>query len=1563
MGCNINIEKIKSNGESSLLSEREFDLWLFRNRVTLKEQISAPKTNGATLLINTNPVETRKAAWESFRGSMQIIHDAVRGRTELPQAYGDKFGKLVTVGTTALFGKVGNADNIMDPVNDFGEFDWSKYREELRAKKFTDAQIAVEIEKKKKLQILKKIDGNIFGAIVQDHLLGTTENLDALRSHDRFNENLNLVGITFDEAVARIRSFAEAEAKKIKAEIVRRHGSDIKIFTEVEVFSREISPEMKVAMSKASLALKMKNNANVVRGYLDVVIQDSNGQLHTYDIKLSGHSITDWWGGNGSNWKYDEISAQQMAYATMARQWGIEFNTVGIIPAHIVYDEDGSIKSVAQEAFKEFSLTNKYAIACERYFPVHRKTDTETIKQLSKLTEELYPGLQLSTTVKAMEMSKDYVMQNMVGAKKSDGKYHLHLDYEDSLIGKEFIAESKEEMERFVVETYIPKINERYSQELRGLAKSIRTIASSKIGEASKTEQLYEMARGFSKNKDTQDWIVSKFKKFVVQGGWDLVSDDENLLADYGIFVFVRNGLAEVIMLDNSDLYGLVELGRTKNTTVLGNLKHDLSEGMDDLNIMKSLRGNLLLMKAMAFISQNTGTLFNNIKIQAVRAMNLRWCQEIDEANDKLVNNWDTLAGFYNLAHASDPSATMLRTIKTREAKDNPFLSSGLAYVQRANDIVETFLDAQIHFKEHADALSRFTDDTAEDILKYMKNLKASSKVRVENSANWTTYSEELEAYQFLARAYMAVRGFIISAQNGIGDYVSGGIFATGSRTSSPAESNSPALRLFNQIDSTYEQKLRDEFMKVVQPWQVQMLKVYEENGIDKVFGGDERKLFKYCFETDKDGNITSDFCLIPPDAPDHPYFKDGKHPELKKLVKMFLEQINEIRIPDEAERLALSMKRGSIYYQVPLTETSFRHKAAQGGLTSALKAEAQSIFDEMKNFMYGKPLSNFEIKQFKSIDREQVYDPYLSTSEESQEFRRKQLTEQEIEETDESGKTNKRVYKVSNFETSLDTIFLKAMASALRARVSQEFMPLFTGLRCILAYNDNVQGAELESVRKAVDDFIKSAVFGKKLIPPEFQKIDAIIRILKKVTSTVVLAGSSVAFTREMITSTLRTSFNKAFDPIMKGQFTENEYLNSIADIILNSHENVDVLSFYSQMNFAYGLANVSQEQMDRAAKTGFLNPHNWEEDLLFMTSTSPDFVHRNAILCAILKHRGSYEAYSLNEDKELVYDMSKDKYYEIFWKYKDDYDKITDRKTKELYKLQEGHYLNALEDWNRKYGLDLKYGDLLPHSLSPTEANGIKVYADHMFGNYDASTKSLIQKGMLGSIMFQFKTYSINRFLQIFRNKGTINVTRQHVMQTDDGDEVWEIPSLTAEEIAKYGARRLVKKSEISEEDLNRANPVIQFGGTGTAGTLVIDLEILRDAVLDRDRFMENWKNNKVYRAQLYLSLIDNLGMLFIAMLLKLLYGEETTKDLYNQDWWTRWTYTVLMGVAQDGPIDQVVGGLVGDGTPPAFSILKSFYTNAYRVITGEDTAMFGFMNSFGATRQFAGMFNNTR
>jgi hypothetical protein len=72
-----------------------------------------------------------------------------------------------------------------------------------------------------------------------------------------------------------------------------------------------------------------------------------------------------------------------------------------------------------------------------------------------------------------------------------------------------------------------------------------------------------------------------------------------------------------------------------------------------------------------------------------------------------------------------------------RSLGDNIILPTGLAYVQRANDIVETFFkDRKIHFKEHDKYLSSFTDDDAEDILRYMKNLQAGAPVNVENSSN-----------------------------------------------------------------------------------------------------------------------------------------------------------------------------------------------------------------------------------------------------------------------------------------------------------------------------------------------------------------------------------------------------------------------------------------------------------------------------------------------------------------------------------------------------------------------------------------------------------------------------------------------------------------------------------------------------------------------------------------------------------------------------------------------------------------------------------------------------------
>lgn len=60
--------------------------------------------------------------------------------------------------------------------------------------------------------------------------------------------------------------------------------------------------------------------------------------------------------------------------------------------------------------------------------------------------------------------------------------------------------------------------------------------------------------------------------------------------------------------------------------------------------------------------------------------------------------------------------------------------------------------------------------------------------------------------------------------------------------------------------------------------------------------------------------------------------------------------------------------------------------------------------------------------------------------------------------------------------------------------------------------------------------------------------------------------------------------------------------------------------------------------------------------------------------------------------------------------------------------------------------------------------------------------------------------------------------------------------------------------------------------------------------------------------------------------------------------------------MGVAKDGPVDQVLTGLF-TGTPPSVSVLQTFFRNSYNIITGNDPAIIGFMRMFGATRSFVG------
>ena len=1565
MSCTIelNKEKIKIDNlaENASFTEEAFDAWLYQNKEFIKEQLKyAPSEFDPMFALDLTEIQKRKQNFEDFRSKMfELRRKAAETKNRQEEA---KLGNnvdisdgLITAAVTRVYTYIGNEKDINRPVANWNAISEQENNEIRRT-------IASEEEQKKAMDardtrsMYAKLDGWIFGAMVQDYLTKKTNNgdLEALRKRLDVQNTLKSLGITWNDAVRRITQAVRYNVDGVEVDVIKNIANriskyGIQYYSEFQVFTDRLSPEFKAALDKVHKQLKIPK-ANGLTGFIDIVSMDSTGNTNMFDIKLSSIPIDKWWGvkgGKGEN-KYDEISAQQMSYFTMAQQAGYSFSGAHIIPAHAIYNGNELLR-IEDEDFKTFTPTNKYAIRCQKYLPVNVKSDPKIIDNLTRDMNELFEGTELNSIIKHKEFTLDYYRK--YHHEKVGNKYKIPIDarfpakdYGMQEGQTEVYFETWNDVENFLKNTYIPRMNEIFADGNKQLAKALEEISEKNYSVETSINQLKEIAKDISKNSRIQQFVVNTFKKYVCDG-WTLISNSENLLVNYGIFAFQKGGLVEMVLLDDTDIFGQYRLGAGHNKNILGNYVNDMAQNIDDIRILKAYRGNLLAMKAMVLIARNEGGWFNGKKLQAVRVVNLLYKQELCEFNDKLVNNWNELTYYYNKSHKDG--------YKFRTLGRDSVVSGTFALVNRANDITRLFFEKRnVHFKEHADHIEALSDESEEEILKYIRNLVAA--YNVDSAEDWRKHSDEFEAYKLLTQALLAVRGFTVSMENDCGDYFQG-IFINGLKTMSPAESPSSNVRILSQIESVYDKKLRDEYQKLVYPWQIAMVEMLKENDAYNAIT-DERELFKLCFEKEN-GKVSSNFCLIPPD--ENPELTN--RPKLKALVKLFLETINEYRISDEAERDELKAQRGSLYYQVPLTKANWRNQVKQGGAWKAGKVRFQEFSDSTKDFMFGDTMSNWELKQYDDISTEKIYNPYFDISDEAQELREVRLGGQKL------GDEVKVKHDVDYYELSLDTIFLRTMYAEMRSQISTEFLPLFTALRAFLAFNGNVQGANMDSIIRTVDKFIQSNVFHKRIIDPSENAIYSILGALRMVTSIMGLAGSPISFNREMMSSYIRTIINKENDPLMKTSFDADDYSEYIGKIIEDSPKNVDQHSFYCQMNYRFAMANMTSSQLASQMKTNWTNINNWASDILFLNTTAPDFVHRNAILMAVLKKRGSDKAYLQKENKELYYDPTKDKQYALYFKYKDLFNsgeesKIPESERSEA-KAQKALYDTARLDWNKKYGLNLQPGDYLPDALSPAEAEAVRTYADHLFGNFDDNKKALIQKSLLGSFFLQFKTFNLQQFMQAVRAKGYTNIIRYHFRVDTNGDRIVKVDlsDATPEEKMEYGDHRYMTEKEAKEKGIppEKITYVVDVVGGATSGKLTSSAEIIYDVMSgDQAAFNEKWNASDVYKANVKMALIDNLGLMIIAALIRLWFGEEKVNAMQEQAWWTRWSYAVLMGVAQDGPINQVVGGLLGNGTPPSIAILQSFFKNSYQVITGEKPVLYGVLNTFGATRMFTGM-----
>ena len=207
---------------------------------------------------------------------------------------------------------------------------------------------------------------------------------------------------------------------------------------------------------------------------------------------------------------------------------------------------------------------------------------------------------------------------------------------------------------------------------------------------------------------------------------------------------------------------------------------------------------------------------------------------------------------------------------------------------------------------------------------------------------------------------------------------------------------------------------------------------------------------------------------------------------------------------------------------------------------------------------------------------------------------------------------------------------------------------------------------------------------------------------------------------------------------------------------------------------------------------------------------------------------------------------------------------------------------YRNSLFEW-QKAGENLVVGDALPEALDPAEQDTFRTQADTLYGNYDDETKGLMQRTFLGGIFFQFKTFGISQMIQWLKCGGATNITQKHFVY-EDGELVWRVWTTEEQQANGMGMTYFKKESELTEEEMDRAEPYMEVAGIPSEGRINSCISTLA-SVFDPELRAKMWAD-PMKRANLFLSLHDSFIILLLAGLLRLLYGQEAIDSINEQD-----------------------------------------------------------------------------
>ena len=1233
---------------------------------------------------------------------------------------------------------------------------------------------------------------------------------------------------------------------------------------------------------------------NYVSGRIDLVVQDEFGVFHLYDYKSHdvGHSFSD--------------SAKKSAlfqletYAAILRQAGFKVGSVGIIEIGV---SDKTIALEKIERFNRSTFPQEYKMelrtAVKSLIPYDEPTQVANISEVTDTLETICPNSDIVVASRRKQMEVEFYLNlpNFLHPLAEDHEQrkrfgNTHVFYKNNIDGKPVYCNDETKVEK--ITKYINQVNENKVNEMSDFADILQKCISSR------SLDPLEGYIAIKHDNNLKNNLRHIFRKYI-NGGWTLV--DEDVLIANNFFIFEKDGRFEIIMLDTNCLNFVYQM--QYDNSVIGNAKHDIK---DNSEFLDSRRGHWLLMKAMALIAHKPG-LFENGKIQAIEAVNLYAPERITADLSTLQKNWDMIISAYT--HKRIP-----------RVKPSLFMDDTTAKVRRAIDWIDAYGDTTYDFALKRHEKKIIEAYTREEIYKYLKDFVGTLGLTTFTDLS-TKGSWELAAYNELVGAYLATFNIHMFTENGIGELWTDRN-PGGTQDTPFGISQSAILRRLQNVNAIFEEDVTQRFNREIINWQLEFKKIYKETPDRK----SNNNFFKHWFETDASDKISSSFTIKP---------IEELPANERKLATIFLDTLAKYRGWTPEEIVKYRKQRGSEYYQVPLIKATIIESLSNKGDILKSISDWWSRLGELDwEKALGLELTDSQRTNINPLDIRKLENVLLN----GDPAQRKTLLDKGID----------------NYSCDLDKIINVVLGHSIRSELSETYIPAITGFRTFLqielSYNPN---ADLETISTAVEEWIKSVIFGRSLVNPHEMFLLKLSALARQITSGTTLIGSFTSMTREMIVSTIANALDtKIIDPDLNDHDSWKMLGNAYWDTVQNLGSTVDITSMDQQLNTLFATAGINIHSLGKDTRSNSWNWRNFDSDFLYVFQTAPDYLHRLSYLKAKLMKRGSFKAYSINDAGVLTYDFEKDDYYAVYWKYRNNKRSEVPAADLEKYDFQKAAYEKAVASWKTMASYrDLELGQPLPQALSPEELMGVHNNCNLIHGFYNDSSKVLLQKHLVGAFFFQFKTVPLARMAMMFHPTQAINNPILQPVLDENGEQMYILISEEHPE-GEFKTKKEIEDAGLLNSDM--VKPYYASIGVPLTGKANISVEAITGlmsmiAKNDQEAWNKYW-NDPWKRRTGFIALWDLLGMSIIAFILKLVFAEaeENIKDV---DWLTRFSYTVLTGASQDRGLFNTVSSIVGDGAPPSMSIIKRYITTASSVISGDMPIAYGILSTFGATR----------